>query len=250
MRREINELGDARFQSARARREKNQEKQIESDEPKIDMGSIELPINQKAQRHQIENDRGGDKTITQPDAGQAFGVAMILGHGLQDDAPPKISVDLNVPIIPAAIDGIAPAFFLEQIEDRAEEVVTVPALFAPKNSAAQTAAPPPRGSASRQMFMPADDAARRPFEAKPGEISGPASHKRLGESETHYQQPRAHGIKLGLDPRAHHVGKRHAQRAPKHKIRHDAQRRQKNSQPEKKNRQREPFDAAEIGGQV
>ena len=117
MRREINKLRDAQFQSARARREKNQEKQIESDEPKIEMGSIELPINQKTQRHQIENDRGGDETITQPDAGQAFGVAMILGHGLEDDAPPKISVDLNVPFVPTGIGGVTPAFFFEQLEE-------------------------------------------------------------------------------------------------------------------------------------
>ena len=48
----------------------------------------------------------------------------------------------------------------------------------------------------------------------------------------------------------HHVRKRHAKSAAEHQIRNDAQRRQKNSKPEKKNRQRKPFDAAQIRGHV
>ncbi len=170
---------------------------------------------------------------------------MILGHGLQDDAPPKIAVDLNVPIIPAAIDGIAPAFFLEQIEDGAEQVVTVPALFAPKNSAAQIAG---KSSAGGQMFVAGDDTARRPFEAKPGEIPRPATHERLRESEKHDQEPSAQSIELRVDPCVHHIRERHAERAPEHEIRDDAQYWQKYAQPKKKNREREPFDTAQITG--
>src|SRR5207237_6654561 len=48
----------------------------------------------------------------------------------------------------------------------------------------------------------------------------------------------------------HHVRKRHGQCAAKHQIGHDAQRRQKNSKPKKEKRKREPFDAAEIRGQI
>jgi hypothetical protein len=39
---------------------------------------------------------------------------VIFGDGLKRDAPPEIAVNLNVPVVPAAVGGIAPAFFLQQ----------------------------------------------------------------------------------------------------------------------------------------
>src|SRR6202022_3210833 len=58
------------------------------------------------------------------------------------------------------------------------------------------------------------------------------------------------GIELRFDVSAHHVREGHAQCAAKHEIRNDPQGRQENAEPKKKNRQRKPFDAAEIGGEA
>ncbi len=46
----IDQFGNAQFQRASAVGEKKQKQAIRNDEPKIDMGNIDLPINQKTQR--------------------------------------------------------------------------------------------------------------------------------------------------------------------------------------------------------
>src|ERR1022692_3144969 len=98
------------------------------------------------------------------------------------------------------------------------------------------------------MLASSDDVSWSAFEVQPGEITREAAHQRLDERQRHDQQTRVHGIELRLDARAHHVGKRHAKCAAKHEIRNNSECRQKNSQAEEKDRQREPFDAAEISG--
>src|SRR5205823_3358922 len=55
-------------------------------------------------------------------------------------------------------------------------------------------------------------------------------------------------IEFWFDRRAHHVRERHAEGAATHEVRHDAQCGQKDSEPKKKNPQREPFNAAEVSG--
>src|SRR5437870_3013985 len=60
-------------------------------------------------------------------------------HRLQNDAPPEVSVNLDVPFVPAGIDRVAPALFLEQLENRAEQMVAISSLVAPKNPASQSA---------------------------------------------------------------------------------------------------------------
>src|SRR5260370_1136132 len=57
-----------------------------------------------------------------------------------------------------------------------------------------------------------------------------------------------HRVEFWLDRRAYHVRERHAECTAKHEVRHDAQGGQKKSETEKKNRQREPFYAAQISG--
>src|SRR6476646_10422401 len=67
----IDKFRDARLQSARAQPEKNEKHRIWNDRPKIEMGSVELPVNHHAQRDQTDDHRGGDETIAQPDTGQS-----------------------------------------------------------------------------------------------------------------------------------------------------------------------------------
>ena len=133
IRSDIDKFRNPAFQCARPGRKKNREEQIRDDEPKIDVGSVELPINQKTQGNEIEDDGRGNESSAEPDAGEAFRAAVIFGHGLQRDAPPKISVNLNVPLIPTGIGGIAPAFFLQKLENRTKKVMSILALFAPIN---------------------------------------------------------------------------------------------------------------------
>src|ERR1700730_1894291 len=173
------------FQCARPGRKKNREEQIRDDEPQIDMGRVELPINQETQRNEIEDDGCADESSAEPDARETFRAAVILGYGLQRNAPKKISVNLNVPLIPTGIGGIAPAFFLEQLEHGAKQMMTVPCLVAPKNSAAQTTG---KIRAGRQMFVRPDHIARRALEVQPGEITRESSHERLGKGQKQDEQ--------------------------------------------------------------
>ena len=106
-------------------------------------------------------------------------------------------------------------------------------LLAPINATPHVLA---RAALNGQLLVCSDDAARRALEMQPGKITRPTAHERLREGQKHDEQTRGDSIELRLDPRAQHVGKRHAQRAAKHQIRNDAQSGQKNSEAEKKNR--------------
>src|SRR5437764_12043733 len=99
---------------------------------------MQLAINHDAKRDQIEDHRGGDHSIPKTHSCQPFRAAMIFSDGLENDAPPKVAVDLDVPFVPARIDRIAPAFFFEKLENCAQQMVTVPAFVAPENAAPQT----------------------------------------------------------------------------------------------------------------
>src|SRR5437764_15138325 len=114
---------------------------------------------------------------------------MILSHGLKHSAPPKVSVNLNVPFFPAGIDRVTPAFFLQQLENRPEQMMSIPPFFAPKSTAAQAAS----HRARRQLFVGADNGSRGAFEMKPGEVSRKSAHQRLNKRQAHHQQTRRHG---------------------------------------------------------
>ena len=92
-------------------------------------------VNQQAYRNQIENDHGNNHPVAKPHTGQTFSRTVIFGDGLKRDAPPEIAVDLNVPVVPAAVSGIAPAFFVEQPKYFAQEIMAVPPLLAPEYAA-------------------------------------------------------------------------------------------------------------------
>src|SRR4030095_3919770 len=126
-----------------------------------------LMINQQAYRKQIENDHGNDHPVAKPHTGQTLSCAVIFSDGLKRDAPPEIAVNLNIPVVPAAIGRIPPAFFVEQPKHFAQEIMAVPPLLAPKYAATQAAS---RARSFRQMFVFPNDACRCAFETQPGEI--------------------------------------------------------------------------------
>src|ERR1041384_8845671 len=132
------------------------------------MRSVELAINHDAQRNQIEDRRCRDDPIPQSRARETFRAAVIFRHRLQDDAPPKVSVNLDVPFVPTGIDRVAPAFFFEQLKDRAEQMMTVASLIAPENAPAQA---PAEFRFGGQMFVRTNHIARGAFEMAPREVA-------------------------------------------------------------------------------
>src|SRR4029450_10984331 len=134
------------------------------------MGDVELPIHQQTQRNEIQYDGGRDQTVAKPNTRQAFLGTVIFSDRLQRDAPPQIPVDLNVPFIPSAIGGITPAFFIKQLEDRAQQVVTIFAFFAPQTPPAQTAC---NTCSIGQTFVRSNHAPGCALEMQPGEVARP-----------------------------------------------------------------------------
>ena len=91
--------------------------------------------------------------------------------------------------------------------------MTISPVFAPKNSPVQTAA---RFRFGGQMFVRANDTARRTLEMEPGEVARKSAHERLQKSQTHHQQARGDSVEFWFDPRPDHVGQRHGEGAAKH----------------------------------
>src|SRR4030095_6832950 len=127
----IDKLGHARFQRSRARPKKKQKERVWNHRPKIEMRSVQLPVNHNAQCDETDNDCGCHHSMPESRARQSFCSAVVLGHRLQQNAPPKISVNLDVPFVPTGIDRIAPAFFLEELKDLPEQMVTLPPFITP-----------------------------------------------------------------------------------------------------------------------
>src|SRR5215475_10120825 len=96
------------------------------------------------------------------------------------------------------------------------------------------------------MFVLSNDVCRRALKTQPGEIPGESAHERLHKREDHNHQARVDCVEFWFNLRSHHVRKRDAKSAAHHQVRNDAQPGQKNSETKKKNRQRKPFDAAEV----
>src|ERR1041385_7527886 len=96
---------------------------------------------------------------------------MIFGHRLQGNAPPKIAVDLHVPLVPAAVGGIPPALFFEQLKDGAKKMVSIPSFFAPVGAAT---GPTVFFCVGRKVFVPNNDRTRSTLEMQPGKIPCPS----------------------------------------------------------------------------
>src|SRR4029077_3289117 len=165
-------------------RKENKKERVRNHRPQVEMRSVQLSVNDNAQRNETDDYGCGNEPVAQPDAGQPFRAAVIFSDCLKRNAPPEVSVNLDVPFVPAGIDRVAPAFFLEQLENRAEQMVAISSLVAPKNPASQSAT---RFRVGRQMFVRANDAARRAFEMEPGEVTRKSPHQRLEKSQAHYE---------------------------------------------------------------
>src|SRR5207244_11963049 len=96
--------------------QKQQKQAVGNDRPQLNMRNVELAIDQQTYCNQIKNDRGGDESAAKPNARQTFPAAVVFGDGLKCDAPPEIPIDLNVPLVPPAIGGIAPALFIQHLK--------------------------------------------------------------------------------------------------------------------------------------
>src|SRR5437764_3111182 len=101
------------------------------------MSSVKETINEKNEHNQIRDQGGGDVAISKLNTGEAFCAAVIFRHGPQNDAPPKIAVNLNIPFLPAGIDGIAPVFLIKQRENFAQEIVEIFDLLVPISEMSQ-----------------------------------------------------------------------------------------------------------------
>src|SRR5205809_6461267 len=95
--------------------------------------------------------------------------------------------------------------------------MTVPALFAPKNSATQSAED---AVPIWQMLVCLNHAPRCPFEMEPGEVTGPPSHERLRKSEQHPPPPPPHTANSPPHPPPPPLRNRAPQPAPQHPAPH------------------------------
>src|SRR5438445_7109976 len=118
-------------------------------------------INKQADHNEVHDDRGGDIAIAQPNSGQTLFTTMIFGDSLQDNAPPEISVDQKIPLLPTRIHGVAPALGIKQRKDFPKQSVAISSRIAPIN---QPVAGPFKPGLSRQLLMPGNDRAGSAFE--------------------------------------------------------------------------------------
>ena len=126
--RNVYDLRDPPLQAPGPGPEKKEKERIGNQNPQIHSGAVQVPVEDHRENEQIHDDRCGDKTIAEPHPRQAFWPAVILGHGLEDDAPEEIPIDLDVPFLPAGVRGVAPAFLFEQVKDRFKERIPLNAI--------------------------------------------------------------------------------------------------------------------------
>src|SRR5207244_10728363 len=70
------------------------------------------------------------------------------------------------------------------------------------------------------------------------------------KNEKRHQQPRVNGIEARLDPRTQHIRKGDAECAPEHQLWDEPEWGNEDADAKKKDRECEPFDAAEIRGDI
>ena len=93
------------------------EKDVRNGEDQRNVSAFEEVIDEKGENNQIYDYCGSDVAISKLNTGQAFPAAVIFGNRTQNDAPPKVPVNLDVPFLPAGIDGVAPVFMIKQREN-------------------------------------------------------------------------------------------------------------------------------------
>src|SRR3954470_20652021 len=99
-------LGDARFQTISADCEEEHENEVEPNDPEMKMAGLQSVVSDQAKVECINQEGGRNKPIAKPRPGEALRAAVIFGHGLEGNAPPEVTVNLDVPFVPARVGGI------------------------------------------------------------------------------------------------------------------------------------------------
>ena len=81
------------------------------------MASIKEMVDEQAEDDEIYDHGGGDVAVAKLNTGQAFPAAVMFRHCPQNDAPPEVTVNLDVPFLPAGIDRVAPVFLIKEREN-------------------------------------------------------------------------------------------------------------------------------------
>ena len=115
--RKIDELPHSRFQAARPEKKKQRENGVGDGEDQMHMSGVKEMVDEQAEDGEIYDHGGGDVAIAKLNTGQAFSVAVIFRNRPQNDAPPEVTVNLDVPFLPASIDGVAPVFLIKKREN-------------------------------------------------------------------------------------------------------------------------------------
>ena len=113
----IDQLAHPAFQAPRALKEKQGKESVRNNQDQIEVSTVKETINQKDKNDEIYDDSRGDVAISKLHPGQTFSAPVIFRHCAQNDAPPEVSVNLDIPFLPAGIDGIAPVFVIKQCEN-------------------------------------------------------------------------------------------------------------------------------------
>ena len=81
------------------------------------MSGIKEMVDEQRDDDKIYDHGGGDVAVAKLDPGQAFSAAVIFRNRPQNDAPPEVTVNLDVPFLPAGIDRVAPVFLVKEREN-------------------------------------------------------------------------------------------------------------------------------------
>ena len=83
----------------------------------MDVPSVKEMVAEQSEDDEIYDHGGGDVTVAKLNTGQAFSVPVIFRNRPQNDAPPEVTVNLDVPFLPAGIDRVAPVFLIKKREN-------------------------------------------------------------------------------------------------------------------------------------
>src|ERR1700730_2869888 len=115
--RKIDELPHSRFQAARPEKKKQRENAVRDSKDQVHMPGVKEMVNEQGEDDEVHDDGGGDVSEAELNAGQACSAAVIFRDRSQNDAPPEVPINMDVPFLPAGIDRVAPVFLIKEGED-------------------------------------------------------------------------------------------------------------------------------------
>ena len=104
------EIRKAGFQPIGAPEEDENEKRIKRDPDNVAAPHENGSKQEKAGDGEIHEERGDNHFVAELYPGEAFGAAVIFRDGLKRGYPPEVAVNLDVPVLPPGVGGLAPAF--------------------------------------------------------------------------------------------------------------------------------------------